>query len=278
MKKFFLSAAGVALAISSVAPAHAQVVPGGGGSSPVARPAYTGGPAYVLRHNDLDEHGRPRPMRIEDAIQEYGYESTQLLIRDDQLFCSKLSEFSAAEARIRAAEAELRAAEAELAAAVTAEQRRLAERKRDRARLNLLDVLLGVVGVGASFFIPGVGLPYLGMVAASQGQSLVRMKNSDKDAEMWYRWMDNYARQMRLYDGRLELYDLRMQLHSFRATFWDQTMNSYCDQNIRPYVGRTNVSYDDGAALIAAPGTRYRWQDRDVLPTGRGNGGSSGRW
>lgn len=271
IKNFLASLGAAALVLNSAAPAAAQVVPGNTNPAQTYAPApmqsyaparQQGGPQFVLQQNSLDEHGRPRPMRIEDAIRTYGPQGAQMLIEDDRKFCVMLADFSAADARIRAAEQELRLAEEDLARAESAEERRLAERRRNRARLNLLDILLGVVGVGAGILTGGLstvaGIGYGTMVASNQGQSLIRMKNSDADSRMWYRWMQNYAERMKLYDGRLQLYDMRMQLHSFRGSFWDATMSRYCNEHVRPYA----VTYapDSGPDAIMAPGTVLRWQ------------------
>lgn len=267
LKQIMMTSAGVALALNYVSPARAQLAPGAAQTQPAPahRSAPPTGPSFVLQHNDLDEQNRPRPLRIEDAQRRYGPEGTQMLVRDDQNYCSILADMTAAEERIRVAEEELRQAEVSLAQAHSEEERRLAERRRNRARLNLLDILLGVASVGLGFVTGGLstvaGLGYGGMVAANQGQSLIRMKNSDADARLWYRWMQNYAQQMRLYDGRLELYDMRMQLASYRGSFWDWSMNQYCNQHVRPYAAKNvNAGYDGGIDAIASPGRVLRWQ------------------
>lgn len=268
LKKTGMGAALVSVLCTS-SPAFSQVAPGARPAAPEQASTYQypqqqAGPRYVLRHNDLDEHNRPRPMTVEDAIKQYGPEATQLLIRDDQNFCGYLTSLRQADERVKAAEEELRQAEIQLSMAENEQQRKVAERRRDRARLNLLDILLGLGSIALAIPTGGGSIgAYAGMVALNQGQSQVRRVQSDRDAKVWYDQMQLYGQRLKLYDGRLELYDLRMKIYNFRGSFWDMTMGKFCKQHVEPYAqSSAQVSYQQGPSAIIPPGYQPAWKQQ----------------
>lgn len=239
MRTMTILSAGAALAALASSPAFAQDIYSPPPSS-VSAPAPTPAPAapvtvpsdlpkYVLQMNNRDEHGRPRPMTIEDAISRYGEAGARTLARGDSDRCVNLTKFRDAVQRIRAASEEVRLAEISLAQAQTDLDIKVAKERLKQKRRNLFDVLLSLGQVGLGFLAGKGDLAYAGMVGLNQGQSQLRQRGHNKTTDLWYESMELYGKRLANYDARLDLYDLRVQLDTQITEFWLDSMGNYCN-------------------------------------------------
>lgn len=242
-----LGALGATLALSTAAPAFAQVVPGAQApvqqQQPAASAQSTGLPPQIaLRGTDI--YGNPLMMSTEAAIEDLtkrygggtaGYQQAvtdvQLIALDNKDSCNILRENFDDQRQL---DVEL----AQLVAELSAEPKK-------RGRWTLGRLIFGGIQIAAAIAMPQertAKILYTLMVAAGQAQATGDRIEYDRIMGLYNRYMQHYSKQLRLYSDRGKLWDVKMARWCTTMSRYDAT---YSVVNVTAAIGSSPFTSQD---------------------------------